>query len=863
MKRSTFTSTVFAFTLLGGGLLSPINTLAQSASAPVQPTSAGQAGAAVTGTLLDQATGEPVLFADVLLLRAADSTFVSHAQTNLDGGFTVLRPATAGRYVLRALALGYVTQRRVLSLGGSAPAVALGALKLKPAAAKQLGEVVVTGQQAAVVEELGKRVINVEKDLGSVGGTAANVLENVPAVTVDADGTVSMRGTSNLTILIDGKPAGVGNGGAGGGPRLDQIPASRIAQVEIITNPSAKYDASGGGGVINLITKKQTRAGTNGTAAFNLGTRDKYSGSLSLNRKVGKATWQASYDGRDVRFSSRTRAAQTALLPTTGPDGRPGTGPSQTVRTTQDGTGGEVHRNHSLRLGVELELPKGQTLSFGVQPGTERNLESENQWLTQQTGNGPVQRVRGLQELDVDVKILQYDGSYRRGWEAHKGRELTANFGGVALDADVPVVQRQLTEAGGLAAPATRQLLSARIGVQFAQLDYTHPLLEGKGRLEMGFKVQRDANFGASAFGSAARESRPDDFAPDPARSMTYTFEQIVPAAYVTWQRPLGKNNGWSAQGGLRGEYTFLNGDIVGGAGITQRGGLKRDYLSLFPSATLSRELGKEPGQNRVQLSYARRLNRPGFMQQLPLDIYQDPRSYRRGNPDLNAEFSHNLELGQQLSLGQATLTSTGFARLTTGSIQRVRAVDTVATRLAGSGAGLVTAETFLNAGRITNLGAEFSLNQPLAKWWRLNASTALYRAQIAANSVGPNRRALVGSLRLTNSFTLRPTLDVQLSGNLRSASLTAQGRQLARGQMDLALRQRLFSDRAALTLRVSDLLNTLDFRSEIRTDALSSTRYNKDETRVGWLGFTWYIGATKPGKKIEAAPQGGGGFGG
>ena len=109
----------------------------------------------------------------------------------------------------------------------------------------------------------------------------------------------------------------------------------------------------------------------------------------------------------------------------------------------------------------------------------------------------------------------------------------------------------------------------------------------------------------------------------------------------------------------------------------------------------------------------------------------------------------------------------------------------------------------------------------------------------------------------------MRPTLDVQLSGNLRSASITAQGRQLAQGQMDVALRQRLFSDRAALTLRVSDVLNTLDFRSEIRTDALSSTRYNKDETRVGWLGFTWYIGATKPGKKIEAAPQGGGGFGG
>ena len=213
--------------------------------------------------------------------------------------------------------------------------------------------------------------------------------------------------------------------------------------------------------------------------------------------------------------------------------------------------------------------------------------------------------------------------------------------------------------------------------------------------------------------------------------------------------------------------------------------------------------------------------------------------------------------------MGQATISSIVFARITTNSIQRLRFVDTTATHLAAN-AGLVTAETFDNLGTTTNIGAEFSLNQPLAKWWRLNASTSLYRAQIAGNGIASNRTALVGTARLANNFTIRPTLEVQLSGNVRSASLTAQGRQLAWGQVDLALRQRLFSDRAALTLRVSDLFNTNVYRTEVATDMLSSTRYSKDETRVGWLGFTWYIGASKakPGR-IEAAPQGGGGFGG
>ena len=805
----------------------------------------------VSGNLVETGTGQAVPFSDVLLLRSADSTFVAVAQTTEQGTFKAAS-LPLGTYLLRVQDLNYRVLRRRFTLTAAAPTLELPSLQMSAAMATKLSEVVVTGQKTAVVEDLGKRIINVEKDLGSVGGTAANVLQNVPSVSVDVNGTVSMRGTSNVTILIDGKPAGVSNGGTGG-PRLDQIPASRIAQIEVITNPSAKYDAAGGGGVINLITKKETRPGTSGTAAFNLGTADKYSGNLSLSRKVGKATWSASYDGRDVTYRSHGHSEQTALL-----------GPGATIRTTQEAVGSETHRNHELRVGVELELPKNQTLSLNVSPSTERNLEGESQHLTQQTNNGPVQRTIGRQDLDVKVKILETDGNYRRTWDAHQGRELTANFGSVVIDANVPVVQRQYAEAGSgsVPQPGTRQLLALLANIEYGQVDYVHPLADGKGRLEMGAKVERQANKGSNAFGYAASEIRPDDFQNDPARSLTYTSNQVVPAVYVTAQHSLGKK--WNTQAGLRSEYTYLSGSVVGGEGIAQRGSLSQDYLSFFPSALISREFGKEAGQNRLQLSYARRLNRPNFMQQLPLAIYQDPRSYRLGNPRLQAEFSHNVELGHQLTIGQATITSTAFARITTNSIQRLRFVDTLATRLAGAGAGLITAETYANLGTTTNLGAEFSLNQPLAKWWRLNASTSLYRAQLAGNGIANNRTAFIATARLTNNFTIRPTLDVQLSGNVRSAQLTAQGRQLASGQIDLALRQRLFSDRAALTLRIDDLLNTQQFRNEIATDALSSTRYSKNESRVGWLGFTWYIGASKakPGR-IEAAPQGGGGFGG
>ncbi len=829
--------------LLGAAAVS----LLPLSAATAQTTGAGH----VSGRLVEAGTHNPVPFADVLLLRAADSTFVAVAQTSEQGGFKALN-LPYGTYLLRVQDLNYRVLRRRFNLTASAPAIEFPTFELAAAAATRLGEVVVTAQKATVVEELGKRVINVEKDLGSIGGTAANVLQNVPSVSVDVNGTVSMRGTSNLTILIDGKPAGVGNGAAGG-PRLDQIPASRIAQVEVITNPSAKYDAAGGGGVINLITKKDHQDGTNGTAAVQLGTRDKYAGTLSLNRKQGKVNWQAAYDGRDVTYQSHGHAEQTARLLLNGAPA--------TVQTTQNGIGSERHVNNSLTMGADIELPKNQTLSLSVQPGLERNLESEGQILTQRTDAGPVARTRGQQDLDVKVKLLEYSGNYRRTWEQQEGRELTGNFGGVLIDAAVPVVQRQFAEAGSpaVAQPGTRQQLDVRANIQFGQVDYVHPLAAGKGRLETGLKVERQFNRGANTFGYATSEVATSAFVDDPTRSLTYTFEQVVPAGYVTLQRPLGKK--WSTQLGLRGEMTHNAGTIEGGAGIVQRGSLAQNYFNLFPSALISRELGKEAGQNRLQLSYARRLDRPNFMQQLPLPIYQDPRSYRLGEPRLRAEYSHNIELGHQLTLGAATLTSTLFARITTDAIQRLRYVDTLATRLAGF---VVTEETYANASTTTNLGAEFSLSQPLAKWWRINASTSLYRAQVASNGLGTNRQALVGSVRLTNNFTIRPTLDVQLSGNLRSAQITAQGRQLPQGQLDLALRQRLFSDRAALTLRLADVLNTQQNRAEINTDALSSYRYGKDESRVGWLGFTWYIGASKakPGR-IEAAPQGGGGFGG
>ncbi|SEU07665.1 outer membrane beta-barrel protein [Hymenobacter actinosclerus] len=817
------------------GLTFGLFSLSAAAQGPAPAAPAGR----VSGTLLDQGTGQPLPFASVVLLRAQDSSFVAGAET-LENGLFRLDQLGLGSYLLKSSAVGYQGLRRRVVLTAGAPELALGTLRLA-SISTQLKGVTVTGERATVENEPGKRVINVEKDLASVGGMATDVLRNVPSVAVDAGGTVSLRGSSNLTILIDGKPSGGANGGPG--LRLDQIPASRIARIEVMTNPSAKYDAQGTG-VINVILKKQTKNGVNGTASVLGGTGDKYNASLNLNRKQGPANLSLSYDRQDETYRNRTDFQQTS-------------GP---VATRQQGHGQERDASHSLNLGLNLDLGKEQSLSLSVNPTWQQEFNYNQQLLSTTRADEPTATQQGVQQLDVDVKVLENVASYRHGWEQHPGRELTAVAGAVLIRADIPVTQT----LGTGALNSWRQQMNVDANIYFAQADYTLPLPADQGKIETGFKVEQQRSHGSADLFNQ-RPDVPGGYVRDPARSLAYTFRQTVPAAYATYQRRWA---GWNAQAGLRTEYTRVNGAVEGG-----RGRFDLDYLGLFPTASLSHRFGgrrdtakaaEQPQQ--LSFSYARRLNRPNFMQQLAVPLYQDPRFYRLGNPELRAEFSHNLELGHQLSLpGGAEITTTLFGRFTNNAIQRLRDVDTVATNL-NPAAGLVLVETYRNLGSTTNVGLELTWSQPITAWWRVQANGSLYRAQLNTNAPDAgSRQALTGTARLNQNFSPTPTLDVQLTGAYRSATLTAQGRQLATGGLDVALRQRLWQNRAALTLRVSDLLNTQVRRAEVNSPDLQSTMYSKAETRVGWLGFTWYVGASKAkAGRIEAAPKGGGGgFGG
>ena len=781
----------------------------------------------VSGTLLDQTTRQPLPFANVLLLRLPDSTLVGNTQTAENGTFTLTKLAL-NKYLLRVEALGYQPTRRLVTLGATAPAGRLGEGLVAPAAV-QLGSVVVQGEKAAVVTKLGKTILNVDKDLNSAGGTAADVLQKVPSVAVDDNGQVSLRGNSSVTLYLDGKPAPANL-------RLDQLPASRLETIEVIPNPGAQYSAQGTGGIINLVQKKQAPAGWNGDALATVGTRDKYTTSLNGNRQVGKFNFFGSADGLSNQFRGSSALQQVATA-----DGR-------TTRTDQTGTSVRQQTNYNLRLGADYALSAEQQLTLTVQ-GNKQDFRTTQDFATLLAHD--TAPTIGLQNQNREVDNLytgRVSGDYRRTWTAHPGRELTVSATYILDGGTVTAQQRVLDGPASYSRSARQQLLDVTIHMPSAQVDYTHPL-DDQRRWGAGVKTDLLVTPGTADY--SVQSTTGAEFVRQEAGSYRYHYRQVIPQAYGSYQHKSGL---WEYQAGLRAEYTGLHAQVLPTGSARQR------IFNVFPSATVARTL---PHDQRLQLSYARRLNRPNFLQIIALPVYVDARNYVVGNPDLRPEYVHVAELGHQVSWQATTLSTTLFGRFASQSIQSLRTIDTLVTRLS-SQPDFITRTSYANFGNTASYGLELSLTQPVTKWWKLTANGSYYRNQVASYAGDGTRANFTGTAYLLNTFSPTNTLAVQLSGSYRAPLVVPQGRLLAVYGIDVALRQRLFRDRAALTLRVSDVFNTRRQYTQLVADGLTSDIQTKYETRVGYLGFTWFLGTNKPASTIENQPKGDtGGFGG
>ncbi len=787
------------------------------------PLLAALAAQAQTGTVrgtLQESGGQPVPFASVVLLRAGatDSAFVAGTQAGEDGAFELAR-VPLGTYRLRASAVGYAAGRRTVSLTAAAPTLALGALRLR-AASTQLKDVVVTAERPVVSGGLDKKVVDVTKDLAATGGTAIDALQNVPSVTVDQTGTVSIRGASNVTIFIDGKPTGT---------TLDQIPASSIQSVEVITNPSAKYDASGAGGILNIVLKKERRDGLNGQVSATGGTGDKANASLLLNYRRGKVTAFVQYDYR----RDRRRFFGTVDQTTRGRD--------STLLLHQDRTGVSLQTTHALRLGAEYALTSEQTLTLTVQPRL--NLTSTDETLLSRqvnatAGDRPVLAGTSdrLNATAGTFRAADLSLDYRREWAQHKGRELTASAVYTPLLNDNAVTSR--LSYPDASQRTQLQQTTNRTAQATAQADYVQPLGE-KGRLEAGVRStlrRYDIDYQFSSVPALA-------FNP----SNRFLYNQYVQAAYGLYAGASGK---LSYQAGLRAEHSTISGDQrTTNEQFTQR------YLNLFPTAVLAYDL---PHDQRVQLSYSRRIGRPEANDVNPFLDRTDQLNLTAGNPQALPEFVNSVELVHQVDwAGGRSLGTTAFYRLETATLKPFRQVIT--DPLTGN---LVTLTSRLNVGDETGYGLEVVGATPLTGFWKVNGTASAFRRTIRGNTTGTtvNTASLAFTGRLNSLLTLSKRCEAQVAVNYRSPINMAQGTRGENFNIDLAARYKVLGERGTLTLRVADVFNTLHFNaSDGGTDFNTLTRF-KRESRIAYLGFTYRFGqATESRAKRRSADEEGG----
>jgi len=693
--------------------------------------------------IIQDATGKPLPSISVSLLKASDSSLVKVAVTGKEGQYEFENIAD-GRYIVSSASVGYdKSHSTAFTLSESKNAVQLDVLQMN-VSAKGLSEVVVSAKRPFIETKIDKTVINVDASPTNAGATALEVLEKSPGIMVSNDGIISLRGKSGVIVMMDGKPTFLSPTDLAN--LLKNMPASAIDQIEIMTNPSAKYDASGNSGVINIKTKKGRAAGFNGsimigaTASFfetkngTLYVIPKSQNSFTFNYRKNKINFFGNYNpnvfrGRNMMDITRTKLDQNKNI----------TGYNDVETNFKFG-----NNNHTLKLGLDVFADKKNTFGFVISgfvfsghptPTTVTTSSDENHQplsiMTSQTNN------------KIKFKNLTTNFNYRHQFDS-AGRELTADFDFIAYD-NVSRMTLTTDFSNGAGQPVGNQLvlnghLPSQINIYSLKSDYVHPFKKG-GRLEAGVKSSFVKNDNVVNYTRWADDKWIED-----GRSNHFIYDENINAVYLNANTKIKK---WSFQGGLRLENT-----VAKGYQVTNDSTFKRNFTNLFPSAFISYELNKD---NQLTLSYSRRINRPNYQDLNPFIYFLDSLSYRKGNPFLLPQFTHNIELSHSF---KGKLITTLNYNSTNDVISQILKAD-----------GDLVYLTSDNVARFRNIGISITAPVPITKWWTSNTFVNIFNNQY--NGVFENQPIDLSytsfMVNMTNTFTLKQGFTLEMTGFYRA----------------------------------------------------------------------------------------------
>ncbi len=737
----------------------------------------------ITGKVFDQSEKVPLEYSNIILFKQSDSSQVNGTVTDANGLFkiTSIRP---DNYYLKISFLGYkskiidnikITPRTNLDIGTT----------YLMAETFNTEDVVVSGDRAPVSYQIDKKVINVSGQLTSLSGNAVDVLENVPSVTVDIEGNVSLRGSSNFTVLIDGKPSILE-----GSEALQQIPAASIKNIEIITNPSAKYNPEGTAGIINVITKKNTLEGMSGIASLNGGSHQRYGGEALFDLKNNKTKFNFGIDYNKRNMDIQNEANNWTLF--------------NSIKNFNSSTGSSNRgrESYGVRGAISYDFTDADILTINGRYGYRERLSNSNLIYYQWSNISPTKS-----NYTTSNNRSRSGGYYRAGLNyshnfSQKGHDLTADLIYSHRNSDEFTIFKQFNSLDKIV-EGQKQTEKGPSTSYEIKLDYSYPITE-KAKFEAGYNgdIHKSQDITEYQF----YDTTNSEFYLDDLFSKNINYNQNVHALYSIYSNEF---NEFGLQLGLRAELTDRTIKLQN---TNQSFGINSwDY---FPTLHFSYKLNET---DQIMTSYTRRIDRPRGWELEPFLTWMDRYNVREGNPALKPEYIDSYELSFQKLFNKSIFSADLYYRMNNNKVEHIQTAYSEN----------VTLHSVENVGKDYSFGSELMINFDPLKFWNINLMGNLYNYKIVGsyNNISFDRNSFNWNTRFNNSFDISSTTQFQINLFYNSPSVSAQGTRKGFLMTNAAIRQSFINKQLALTLQVRDLFGTA--KHESTSSSFDFYRYN------------------------------------
>lgn len=818
----------------------------------------GQVSGRLYGKIVDAQSGKAIEFASVQLLqnkmdtvsKQRKETVIGGMLTKSNGDFSIENVPVFGPLKLKVTAIGYKESVSPVSFnlkpGGDMSAMMnaldkdLGNIKIE-IEEKVLDNVTVTAAKPGLQLGIDRKIFNVDKNIVSAGGTAVDIMRNIPSLSVDIDGNVTMR-NNTPQLFVDGRPTNL---------TLDQIPSDAIQSVEMITNPSAKFDASGGtAGILNVVLKKEKKVGYNGNVRANIDSRARvgFGGDINLRQQKVNLFASGMYMQRKSIATGHTERENFYSTPQVNQ--------YQTDRSTSLGAFGFG------RAGLDYFISNRNTLSASINFARGQMKPYSNSGIlydslfptpTQSFQDRSSNSKSNFRNMGATLSFKHNFPKAGREWTAdvtyNKGKNDNTNF--IQTDYyDKP--------AGSLQSVyKQQQLIDGENSNVVIQTDFVNPLTE-KSKLEMGLRAQLRRNSSTNSFYFADAD---DKWVFQPASLVNYKSNDQVYAAYASYSNQI-RNFGY--QLGLRAESSTYNGEL-----LTTGEVFKIDFpINFFPSVFLSQKLGET---SSIQVNYTRRINRPNFWQLTPFTDSSDRLNPSKGNPGLKPEFTNSFELSYEKSFNsKGNFLASIYYKNTNDLITRFQEPAT------GAGGEDILLSTYVNANSSYVTGLELTTRLNLYKWWEFTPNFNLYMSDVKIDIAGQEDQPKLTSYfaKVNNTFKLPKNISIQLSGDYTSKTVLPPGGSGGGGRggfggggmfgggpsgasqgymrpsygVDIAVRYEFLKNRtASVSVNMNDIFRTRV--SDVHSESIlfSQDAFRRRDPQVVRINFNWRFGKFDP----------------